>query len=393
MTQVCSVFSQLLQLFSRGEFGRAVKHHGAERKAKGFTCWGQFVAMLFCQVAQMKSLREVCLGLACCEAPLKHLGLKETPNKSTLAYANAHRPWELYQTVFEQLLGKCRAEAAVRGGNRKFRFKNKLVSLDGSIIDLSATMFDWAKYRRTKGAIKLHLLLDHQGYLPSFAVVTEGKRSEVEVARSLRLEPGTILVVDRGYNDYGWFAEMTAEGVFFVTRMKSNTVYVVEEECAVAEKGNVLCDQIISLPALDRAGEEPVLFRRIACWNPDKQEVLVFFTNLLHLSAATVAAIYKDRWAVELFFKALKQTLKVKTFLGTSANAVKTQIWTALIAMLILKYLQMKSSFGWSLSNLAALLRQQLFIFRDLSAWLNSPWEGPPATHRLCEQLPLPAVW
>jgi hypothetical protein len=391
VSQVCSVFSQLLQLFSRGEFARAVKEHQAERHAKGFTCWGQFVAMLFCQVAQMKSLREVCLGLACCEAPLKHLGLMETPKKSTLAYANEHRPWELYQTVFGQLLEKCRAEA--RGGPRKFRFKNKLVSLDGSIIDLSLAMFDWAKYRRTKGAIKLHLLLDHQGYLPSFAVVTEGRHSEVQVARSLRLEPGTILVVDRGYNDYQWFAEMTRDGVYFVTRMKSNTVYTVGEECAVAERGNVLRDQIVSLPSLGKTAEGPILFRRIEYWNPDKQEILVFFTNLLHLAASTVAAIYKDRWQVELFFKALKQTLKVKTFLGTSAHAVKTQIWTALIAMLILKYLQMKSSFGWSLSNLAALLRQQLFIFRDLWAWLNHPMEGPPAAHKLCEQLPMPLLW
>lgn len=393
MIQVCSVFSQLLQLFSRGEFARAVKQHRAERHAKGFSCWGQFVAMLFCQVAQMKSLREVCLGLACCEAPLKHLGLMQTPKRSTLAYANEHRPWELYQTVFGQLLEKCRVEVAVRGGGRKFRFKNKLVSLDGSIIDLSVAMFDWAKYRRTKGAIKLHLLLDHNGYLPSFAVVTEGKHSELEVARSLRLEAGTILVVDRGYNDYQWFRELTAEGVFFVTRMKTNTVYSVVEECVVPAKGNVLRDQIVSLPSLEKKGEKPALFRRIEYWNPDKQEILVFFTNLLHLAAATIAAIYKDRWAVELFFKALKQTLKVKTFLGTSANAVKTQIWTALIAMLILKYLQMKSSFGWSLSNLAALLRQQLFIFRDLWAWLNAPWEGPPATRQLDEQLPLPVVW
>lgn len=393
MIQVCSVFSQLLQLFSRGEFARAVKQHSAERNAKGFTCWGQLVAMLFCQVSQLKSLREVCLGLACCEAPLKHLGMSETPNKSTLAYANQHRPWELYQTVFGHLLEKCRAEAAARGGCKKFRFKNKLMSLDGSIIDLSATMFDWAHYRRTKGAIKLHLLLDHNGYLPSFAVVTEGKRSELEVARSLRLEAGTILVVDRGYNDYAWFAELTADGVFFVTRMKTNTVYTIVEDCAVPDKGNVLRDQIVSLPSLDKAGEEPVLFRRIEYWNQDKQEVLVFFTNLIHLAAATVAAVYKDRWQVELFFKALKQTLKVKTFLGTSANAVKTQIWTALIAMLILKYLQMKSSFGWSLSNLAALLRQQLFIFRDLWAWLNAPMEGPPAARTLGEQLPMPLLW
>lgn len=382
-----------MQLFSRGEFERAVKKHSAERHAKGFTCWGQFVAMLFCQVAQLKSLREVCMGLASCEAPLKHLGIRETPKKSTLAYANENRPWELYQTVFGQLLEKCQAEVAARGGRKKFRFKNKLVSLDGSIIDLSASMFDWAKYRRTKGAIKLHLLLDHNGYLPSFAVVTEGKHSEVAVARGLRLESGTILVIDRGYNDYEWFAEMTQEGVFFVTRMKCNTVYTVEAECEAPANGKVLRDQIISRPALRRAGEEPVLFRRIEYWNEEKREILVFFTNLLHLAASTIAAIYKDRWQVELFFKALKQTLKVKTFLGTSANAVKTQIWAALIAMLILKYLQIKSTFGWSLSNLAALLRQQLFIFRDLWAWLNSPMEGPPAARKLGEQLAMPVMW
>ncbi len=393
MTQVCSVFSQLLQLFSRGEFARSVKKHEAERHAKGFTCWGQFVAMLFCQVAQLKSLREVCMGLASCESPLKHLGLSEAPKKSTLAYANENRPWELYQTVFHQLLEKCQAEVAARGGRKKFRFKNKLVSLDGSIIDLSATIFDWAKYRRTKGAIKLHLLLDHNGYLPSFAVVTEGKRSELEVARSLRLEAGTILVIDRGYNDYEWFGELTREGVFFVTRMKTNTIYTVVEECDVPAHGDVLRDQIISLPALTKAGQEPVLFRRIEYWNKDKREILVFFANLLHLAGSTIASIYKERWQVELFFKALKQTLKVKTFLGTSANAVKTQIWTALIAMLILKYLQMKSSFGWSLSNLAALLRQQLFIFRDLWTWVNHPLEGPPAARQLGEQLPMPLMW
>ena len=393
MTQVCSVFSQLLQLFSRREFEREVKRHGAERSAKGFTCWGQFVAMMFCQLGHLSSLREVCLGLACCESPMKHLGIRETPNKSTLAYANAHRPWELYQTIFAQMLNKCQTEVAARGVRHRFRFTNKLMSLDGSIIDLSISAFDWAHYRTTKGAIKLHLLLDHDGYLPTFATVTEGKSSEIAVARSLQLPKGTILAIDRGYNDYVWFAEMTRDGVYFVTRMKTNTVYTVVEECEVPAKNNVIRDQIISLPSLEKAGEEPILFRRIEYWNPDKREILVFFTNLLHLAASTVAAIYKDRWKIELFFKALKQTLKVKTFLGTSANAVKTQIWTALIAMLILKLLKMKSSFGWSLSNLAALLRQQLFIFRDLWAWLNNPMEGPPATRQLNQQLPMPLVW
>src|SRR5450631_1177462 len=177
MLQVCSVYSQLLQLFSRGEFARAVKHHQAERNAKGFSSWEQFVAMLFFQLAHLNSLREVCMGLASCESPLKHLGISTTPKKSTLAYANANRPWELYESIFMQLLEKSQMETAAHS-RRKFRFKNKLMSLDGSIIELSATMFDWAKYSQQKGAIKLHLLLDHDGYLPTFAVVTEGKYSE-----------------------------------------------------------------------------------------------------------------------------------------------------------------------------------------------------------------------
>ena len=340
---------------------------------------GQFLAMLFCQVGRAHSLREICGGLACCEGHLKHLGVPVAPKKSTLAYANENRPWELYQTVFEQTLVKCQELVSSQGGRKKFRFKNKLMSLDGSIIDLSMSMFDWAKFRRTKGAIKLHLLLDHDGYLPSFAVVTEGKTSEIKVARTLRFDPGTILAIDRGYNDFEWFLELTQAGVFFVTRMKTNTVYTVVEECEVPANGKVTRDQIVSLPGLAKAGEEPVLFRRIEYWNEDKSETLVFFSNLLHLAASTIASIYKDRWQVELFFKALKQTLKIKTFVGTSANAVRTQVWTALIAMLVLKYLQMKSKFSWSLSTLAALLRQQLFFYRDLWAWLDDPFQAPPA--------------
>jgi len=377
--KVCSIFSQVLKLFSRGEFEKAVKEHKAERHARGFTSWGQFVAMLFCQVGRAHSLREICGGLACCEGQLKHVGVPVAPKKSTLAYANENRPWELYQTVFQQTYGKCQELVGSQRGRKKFRFKNKLASLDGSVIDLSVSMFDWAKYKRTKGAIKLHLLLDHDGYLPSFAVVTEGKTSEIKVARTLRFDPGTILAIDRGYNDFEWFVELTQAGVFFVTRMKTNTVYTVVEECEVPANGNVLRDQLISLPALAKAGEEPVLFRRIEYWNEDKSEVLVFLSNLLHLAASTIAAIYKDRWEIELFFKALKQTCKIKTFVGTSANAVQTQVWTALIAMLVLKYLQLKSQFSWSLSTLAALLRQQLFFYRDLWAWLDDPFGAPPA--------------
>jgi len=379
MNRVCSIFSQLLQLFPRVEFQRAVKDHKAERHARGFTSWGQFVAMLFCQLGRAHSLREICGGLACCEGKLKHLGIPVAPKRSTLAYANEHRPWQLYQAVFEQLLERARQVVYAQGGPKKFRFKNKLMSLDGSIIDLSVSLFDWAKFRRTKGAIKLHLLLDHDGYLPSFAVVTEGKMSELKVARSLQFEPGTILVIDRGYIDYGWFARLTRQEVWFVTRMKENAAYVVKEEFAVPQNRNVLKDQLIYFPSQAKAGEEPCLFRRVEIWDPDKQESMVFLTNLLGFGATTIAAIFKDRWQVELFFKAIKQNLKIKTFVGTSANAVKTQVWAALIAILMLKYLQLKSKFDWSLSNLIALLRQQLFVYRDLYQWLDDPFQAPPA--------------
>jgi IS4 transposase len=377
--KVCSIFSQVLKLFSRGGFEKAVKQHKAERHARGFTSWGQFIAMLFCQVGRAHSLREICGGLACCEGQLKHLGVPVAPKRSTLAYANEHRPWELYQTVFEQTLLKCQDLVRRQGGRKKFRFKNKLMSLDGSIIDLSVSMFDWAKFRRTKGAIKLHLLLDHDGYLPSFAVVTEGKTSEIKVARTLRFAPGTILAIDRGYNDYAWFRELTQEEVYFVTRMKEKAVYEVQEEVRVPQNSNVVRDQIIYFPRLAVGGEKPVLFRRVEIWDKEKEEAIVFLSNLLAFGATTIAAIYKDRWEVELFFKGLKQLCKIKTFVGTSANAVKTQVWTALIAMLVLKYLQLKSSFSWSLSTLAALLRQQLFFYRDLWVWLDDPFQSPPA--------------
>ncbi|MDQ2945777.1 MAG: IS4 family transposase [Acidobacteriota bacterium] len=380
MFKVCSIFSQVLKLFSRGDFEKAVKENGAERHARGFTSWGQFMAMLYCQVGRAHSLREICGGLACCEGQLMHLGVPAAPKKSTLAYANEHRPWQLYRTVFLQTLAKCQALVQSQGGGKKkFRFKNKLMSLDGSIIDLSVRMFDWAKYKRTKGAIKLHLLLDHDGYLPSFAVITEGRTSEIKVARTLRFDAGTILVIDRGYVDYEWFRELTMEEVYFVTRMKENAVYEVKHECELPKNRNVVEDQIVCFPRLASEGEEPVLFRRVEIEDEDTGKKLVFLSNLLAFGATTIAAIYRDRWQVELFFKALKQTLKIKTFVGTSANAVKTQVWTALIAMLVLKYLQLKSTFHWSLSNLAALLRQQLFFYRDLYVWLDDPFQSPPA--------------
>jgi len=379
MSRVCSIFSQLLQLFPRLEFEQAVRKHKAERHARGFTSWGQFVALLFCQLGRAHSLREICGGLASCEGKLKHLGIPVAPKRSTLAYANEHRPWELFQTVFGQLVAKCQGEVKRRGGLKPFRFKNKLLSLDGSIIDLSVSLYDWAKFRRTKGAIKLHLLLDHDGYLPSFAVVTEGKGSEVKEARKMNFEPGTILAIDRGYVDYEWFSELTRRGVYFVTRLKAGADYGVVKKREVPQNRNVRADEVIFFFRQVGKGEgEEYYFRRIEVWDEAKEETVVFLTNQMDFGATTVAAIYKDRWEIELFFKALKMNLKIKTFVGTSANAVKTQVWTALIAMLLLRYLQLRAKFGWSLSNLVALLRQQLFVYRDLFTWLDKPFDAPP---------------
>jgi len=378
MQRFCSIFSQLLQLFPRLEFEQAVKTHKAERHCRGFASWGQFVAMLFCQLGRAHTLREICGGLASCEGKLKHLGIQRAPKRSTLAYANEHRPWQMFETVFHQLLGKCQTAVAKPGGRKKFRFKNKLMSLDASVVDLCLSLYDWAQFRRTKGAIKLHLLLDHEGYLPSFAVITTGKTSDITVARQMRFDPGTVLVIDRGYIDYEWFVRLTRQGVYFVTRLKDNAVYEVVEERKVPTNRNVLKDQVIYFPSEAKESDE-YYFRLVEVWDQEKKESIIFLTNHLEFGSTTIAAIYKDRWQVELFFKALKQNLKIKTFLGTSANAVKTQIWTALIAMLLLRYLQLISSFGWSLSNLVALLRHQLFVYRDLMTWLNAPFEAPPA--------------
>jgi hypothetical protein len=377
MQRFSSIFSQLLQLFPRLEFEEAVRKHNSDYAAKGFSSWGQFVAMLFCQFGRAHSLREICGGLASCEGKLKHLGVSDSPKRSTLAYANANRPWSLYQTVFEQLLSKCQTAISGRGVKKKFRFKNKLVSLDSSVIDLSLSLFDWAKFRRTKGAVKLHLLLDHDGYLPSFAVVTDGKTSDIRAARRLRFEPGTVVVMDRGYIDYDWFVQLTHQGVYFVTRLKDNAAFEVVENLKVPAASNILKDQIIFFYN-QAVPDREHFFRIVEIWDEEKQRSFTFLTNNMKFAASTIAATYKDRWQVELFFKAIKQNLKIKTFLGTNPNAVKTQIWTALIAMLVLRYLQLMSTFGWSLSNLAALLRHQLFVYRDLWAWLNAPFVGPP---------------
>lgn len=368
------MFSQILKLIPRTEFEQLVKKTGAERAAKGLSSWSQFVAMLFCQLGRAHSLREIEGGLKSCEGKLAHLGCA-APARSSLSYANAHRPWELFEEVFNRLYA--RVAGSIRAP-RKFRFKHKLVSLDSTVIDLCLAAFDWAKFRRTKGAVKLHLVLDHDGYLPCFGLITEGAVHDVKAAWQIEFAPGTVVVDDRGYNDYRLFAHWSETGVFFVTRLKDNAQFEVVEEREPPQNRGILCDQIIRLTGHGAQKKCPHRLRRIEALREDTGETLVFVTNHMKLGASTVAAIYKERWQIELFFKALKQNLKIKTFVGTSPNAVKTQIWTALIAMLLLRYLQLSSRFGWSLSNLVALLRMNLFTHRDLRAWLDAPFAVPP---------------
>ena len=384
MIRAMSCFAQVLDLVNRYGFSQAVADLDAERGAKGFRCWDQFVAMLFCQLGSAQSLREICGGLATALGRVVHLGLKAAPKRSTLAYANEHRPWEVYQRVFEQVLGRCQAVAA--GRRRPFRFKNPLRIIDSTVINLCMEMYDWAKYRRTKGAIKLHLQLDDRGCLPCWALVTEGRTHDVRVAQGLAFEPGTIVAMDRAYTDYRLFGQWTERGVFFVTRMKSNAQYEVIHAIPGGENG-VRRVEWIRLTGT-AAKECSQALRRITVWDEENEREIVLLTNEPRLSAATIARVYRFRWQIELFFKALKQNLKIKTFIGTSENAVQTQIWTALIAMLLLKFLQLKSSWAWSMSNLAAMLRFNLLTYRDLWAWLDDPF-GVPICEPEAQQLTL----
>lgn len=319
MVKVSSLFSQLLKHFNRNEFAALVKKHGAERHAKGFSCWTQFVSMMFCQLAHADSLREICNGLKCCLGKVKHSGIPKAPNKSTLSYANEHRPAALYEDLFYSMYDNFRNKGGFGRRKKKFRFKNKLLSFDSSTISLCLALFEWAKFRRAKGGVKVHVLLDHDQYMPSFVYITGAGKHDVTVARMLKLNPGSIVAMDRAYNDYEMFGQWTARGVFFVTRQKDNAVYEVVETRRVPLNRNILSDEIIRL---------------------------------------------------------------------TGVDALRIQIWTALIAILLLKWMHHLSKANWSFSNLASMLRLSLFTYRDLVEWLHHPFSTDPIVP-LPEQLPL----
>jgi hypothetical protein len=375
-----NIFSQIVSHIDKKSFASIVRKHKGERHAKGFSCWEQLVSMLFCHLGKAQTLREICGGLATCMGKLSHLGLAQGPKRSTLSYANKHRPYQIFEETFYKTLTHAQRCIQLK---RTFRFKNKLFSMDATVIDLCLSLFDWAKFRRTKGAVKLHLLLDHDGYLPVFAHITDGKTHETTVAKDIiannfSFPADSIVVFDRGYNDYSQFSYWCDQGIYFVTRMKSNATYDVIQKNPLPKNSHILRDEIIQFNGPVTSEKCEYDLRRIEVWDEEHQEIIILLTNHLRFGSTTIALIYKERWQIETFFKTIKQHLKIKTFVGTSANALKIQIWTALLVILILKILKAQAVFQWSLSNLVALLRFNLFTYRDLDEWLNNPFQSPP---------------
>ena len=389
MIKVSSLFGQILsEIFSAVDFDKLVSDHGAEHRAKGFRSRTQLISMLFCHLARADSLREIVNGLSCCNGKLVHLGIGTPPKRSTLSYANEYRPAALFEDLFNVLLARFRSVTHLGARKTKFRFKNKLFSFDSTTITLCLSLFPWANYRRAKGGVKVHVLLDHDDYMPSFVRITEAKVHDNRMAKDVQLKPGSIIAVDRGYLDFKRFHSWTEQGVFFVTRMKENIRYVVDVSTEVPQRRNIVSDEGIFLRGDATSDKYPDELRRIVVRDKEKNEDIVLLTNHFGFGATTIASIYKDRWEIELFFKALKQNLKVKTFIGTSENALRIQIWTALISMLVIRWLHHLSRAPWSFSNMATMLRLNLFTYRDLRAWLDEPYETPPVIPRP-EQLPL----
>ena len=377
MVQVASLFNQLLKHFPRTEFATLVHKHQAERRTKGFSCWTQFVAMLFCQLSRTDSLREICNGLSCCLGKLVHLGIDRAPQRSTLSYANKHRTAALFEDLFWTTLNRFRDQQLFGERPKRFRFKNKLLSLDSTTISLCLALFPWASFKRTKGGVKAHVLLDHDDYMPRFVLLTPAKATDVRTAREIPIPAKSIVVSDRAYMDFRRFAQWTQQNIYFVCRLPKYPLYRVISDNPISSKGTVLSDQTVQFTGrYSRQYPDPL--RRITVHMDGEDQPLILITNLMNFAPSTIANIYRERWQIEVFFKTLKQTLKIKTFVGTTENALRIQIWTALIAILLLKWLHHLSKARWSLSNLASMLRLNLFTYRELQAWLDNPFSTPP---------------
>ena len=374
-----ALFAQIISKLDRSSFNKLVREKQTDKHNKGYDSWTHLVSMLFCQFAKSQSVRDISNGLRSATGNLNHLGVNKAPSKSTISYQNKNRSHEVFKEYYFKLLNSLGQQPQFK--QTKFRIKSKIFLLDSTTISLCLSIFDWAKYKTAKGAVKMHTLLDFDGNLPAYINITDGKTADNKGAYDVPLLKGSVIVADRFYNDFPLLNIWDSKGVFFVIRHKENLQYTVVKENALPphKQQHILKDEIIELKNDDSREKYPKQLRRIAVWDDVNEQVIELITNHLIWAASTIAALYKSRWQVEIFFRDIKQLLHIKSFIGTSENAVMIQIWTALITILILKALKAMAKFKWHLSNLVAFIRLNLFVKIELQLWLDKPFDDQPA--------------
>lgn len=370
-----NLFSQIISKLDRHKFNKLVKEKETDKHQKGYNSWTHLVSMLFCQFAKSQSVRDISNGLRSATGNLNHLGIDRAPSKSTISYQNKHRKWELFKEYYYHLLGSLGQQVDFK--QVKFRIKSKIFLLDSTTISLCLSLFDWARYKTAKGAVKMHTLLDYDGNLPAYVNITDGKTADNKGAYDVPLLKGSVIVADRFYNDFPLLNIWNSKGVYFVIRHKENMQYttIKENELPANRHQHILKDEIIELSTSVSKAKYPKQLRRVSVWNDEHQQVIEIITNQMSWTANTISELYRSRWQVEIFFREIKQLLHIKSFIGTSENAVMIQIWTALITILVLKALKAMAKFQWHLSNLVSFIRLNLFVKIDLKTWLDKPFE------------------
>ena len=377
MSVKITLFSQIISLVDRSIFKRLVKKHKTDFASKGFDSWTHLVSMIFCHIAKSTSVRDISNGLRSATGNLNHLGISRAPSKSSISYQNARRDSDLFKDFYFSLLDYFGQQLKIP--RSKLRIKAPVHLLDSTTISLCLSLFDWAKFRTTKGAVKMHTLLDYDGGLPLYVNITDGKTADNRGAYDIPIQSGAVIVADRYYNDFPMLNVWDSKGAFFVVRHKKNLKYekIEERELPPIRKQHILIDEKIKLSSKSSHEKYPQELRRIAIWDEVNEQTIELITNNFNWSADTISQLYKSRWTIEIFFRDIKQLLHIKTFIGTSENAVKIQIWTALITILLLKLLRNLAKHKWYLSNLVAFLRLNLFVKIDLFCWLDNPFCRP----------------
>ena len=372
-----TLFSQIIQKLNRSSFNKLVKKRQTDKHNKGFNSWTHLVSMLFCQFSKSQSVRDISNGLRSATGNLNHLGVEKAPSKSTLSYQNKRRDWELFRDYYYQLLETLGQQAYQK--RTKFRIKSKIFLLDSTTISLCLSLFDWAKYKTAKGAVKMHTLLDYDGHLPAYVHISDGKTADNKGAYDIPLLKQSVIVADRFYNDFSLLNVWDSNQIYFVIRHKENILFksIKENDLPDNPHEHILKDEIIELTGVESKKKYPGQLRRVVVWNQENKQEIEIITNQKSWTANTISELYKARWQVEIFFREIKQLLHIKSFIGTSENAVMIQIWTALITILILKALKAMAKYPWYLSNLVAFIRLNLFVKIKLQKWLDNPFEEP----------------